>query len=698
MSLNPTTQISQLMTSLAEEIERHAYSYYVLSAPTIPDGEYDNLYNRLLALEEQYPELASANSPTQRVLGAPAPWLKTVAHTNPMLSIRTETDITSEGARAFNQRVRSALGLTEGDDVEYSVECKYDGLAIGLRYVGGRLVQAVTRGDGAEGEDVTHNALQINEIPLNLNEFMPHANEFMPQFIEVRGEVYMRRDHFRDINERLTKQGGKPYVNPRNAASGALRQLDPAQIRTRPLSFCAYSIAEWRGASDAPGEMRAPVTTQDSLLSLLEGLGFKTGTCPELNPGHKVVVGAQGLVAWHDEVAAAREHLPYEIDGVVYKVNKLSDQRRLGFVSREPRWAVAHKYPAQEAVTMVESIDIQVGRTGKLTPVARLAPVFVGGVTVTNATLSNRFDVRRKGIRAGDMAIVRRAGDVIPEIAGKAEGIRPEYVANFRMPSACPTCGSPVVRERGQADYRCTGGMLCRDQRAEGILHFASRRAVYIDGLGDKLVDQMVDSGLIHSFSDLYRLTVSDLASFERMGEKRARSLVDAISASTSSPLAKVLYGLGIRHVGENTSKILAKRFKSIQVLAAASYEDLMMVDDIGDITARSISSWFSVKENIETLHLLGCAGFDLTERVEQRAGGQSLVGMTFVLTGTLPSMGRDEAASLIEAAGGKVSGSVSKKTTYVVAGADAGSKLTKAQELGVTVLDEDGLKSLLGG
>ncbi len=690
---------SHEMSDLAARIERHAHNYYVLSAPSISDHEYDAMFRRLQALEEAYPELACPSSPTKRVLGAAVPWLSKVKHTNAMLSLRTETDITAEGARAFDARVRDALGMAGGEEVSYCAEAKYDGLAVVLRYVDGQLVTGLTRGEGQEGSDVTHNIRTIKDVPLSLS--APGVN--VPHVVEVRGEVYMRRDAFHAINERLAAENKKTLANPRNAASGALQNLDPSECRRRPLSFFAYGVSEWRQADQESGTVNAPVTTQAETLELIGKLGFKTGQCEAIACGFEVIKGADGLVQWHAKIGGLRDLLPYDIDGVVYKVNSLELQRQLGFLSREPRWAVAHKFPAQEMPTLVEAIDIQVGRTGKLTPVARLSPVFVGGVTVTNATLSNIFDVRRKGIRVGDTAIVRRAGDVIPEIVGRSEGARAAYVSNFKMPATCPTCGSSVVRERGQADYRCLGGMACRDQRAGAISHFAQRRAVYIDGLGDKLIDQLVDSGTVSTYADLFSLTAQQLASFERMGPKSAAALVDAISASKKTPLAKVLYGLGIRFCGENTGKGLAKHFGSMKAIMSATFDDFMGVPDIGEITARSLVSYFGTPANIDAINKLLDAGFNLepapaSSRASEATSGQGahLAGKVFVLTGTFPSMTRDQAQDAIEAAGGKVSSSVSKKTTFVVAGDEAGTKLTKAQEMGVAVIDEAALKSLL--
>ncbi|MBL8326575.1 MAG: NAD-dependent DNA ligase LigA [Rubrivivax sp.] len=678
-------------TALREQLHRHAHLYYVLDAPEVPDAEYDRLFRELQALEEAHPALRTPDSPTQRVLGRVLDGLAAVRHAVPMLSIQTETDTTAAGAQAFDARVRRELEL--GDDappVEYSAELKFDGLAINLRYEHGVLVQAATRGDGETGEDVTQNIRTIGQVPLKLL----GSTAAMPEVLEVRGEIYMRRDDFERLNERQREKGEKTYINPRNTAAGAVRQLDPATTASRPLSFFAYGLGEVRGWAfvdeDAP--------THFALLDALAAFGLPVSS------ERRVCAGAAGLAVFHRDVQARRDALPFDIDGVVYKVNSLALQQRLGFKTREPRWAVAHKYPAQEQVTRLAGIDVQVGRTGKITPVARLAPVFVGGTTVTNATLHNLFELRRKGVRVGDEVIVRRAGDVIPEIAGRiaaGPGPRRPYVPNFRMPLACPVCGSAVRREKGGIDHRCTGGLFCAAQRKQALLHFAGRRAMDIEGLGDKLVDQLVDGGLIRTLPELYKLDAARLAALDRMAEKSAANLVAALESGKHTTLARFVYALGIRHVGEATAKDLARHFGAMARLMDATVEQLLEVNDVGPVVAQSIHTFFAQPHNREVVEQLRAAGLTWGEHEGSAAATPAslpLAGKTLVLTGTLPSLSRDEAKELIEAAGGKVAGSVSKKTHYVVAGAEAGSKLDKARELGVAVLDEGQLRALLAG
>ncbi|QSI75146.1 NAD-dependent DNA ligase LigA [Niveibacterium microcysteis] len=665
--------------TLRATLERYSHAYYVLDEPLVPDAEYDRLFQALQALETEYPELCTADSPTQRVGGKALAQFAPVRHAVPMLSIRTETDTEASGARAFDAQVRRELELTETDPpVEYAAELKFDGLAISLRYERGILVQAATRGDGETGEDVTQNIRAIRQIPLRLRTDTP------PEVFEVRGEVYMRRDDFARMNERQMARGEKTFVNPRNAAAGSVRQLDPAISAQRPLSFFAYGIGEttgWGGA-DSHG----------ALLDQLAQWGFPV--CSE----RCVALGAEGLIAFHDRVGAQRDALPFDIDGVVYKVNSLALQRRLGFRTREPRWAVAHKYPAQEVMTRVQGIEVQVGRTGKLTPVARLEPVFVGGVTVTNVTLHNQDEVTRKGVRVGDSVVVRRAGDVIPEIVASLPERRPEGTTAFVMPQSCPVCGSAVTREEGEADHRCSGGLYCPAQRKQALLHFASRRAMDIEGLGDKLVDQLVDAAIIRTPADVYKLGVLALANLDRMAEKSAQNLVDAIDRSRSTTLARFIYALGIRNVGEATAKDLARHFGTLDALMAADETALLAVPDVGPIVAASIAGFFAEAHNREVVEQLRAAGVHWPESagLADAAATAPLSGKTFVLTGTLPTLSRDEATALIEAQGGKVAGSVSKKTSYVVAGSEAGSKLDKAQQLGITILDEDALLALL--
>ncbi len=698
----------QRVQELHRLLHHHAYRYYVLDAPEIPDAEYDRLFRELQALEAAHPELLTPDSPTQRVGGKVLDGLAPVRHAVPMLSIETETDTTEAGAQKFDARVRRELGLGEGDPpVEYAAELKFDGLAMSLRYEQGVLVQAATRGDGETGEDVTQNVRTIGQIPLRLlaptlpegalapgsGPAAPKSSagevNWPPAVLEVRGEVYMRRDDFEALNEKQREKGEKTFINPRNTAAGAIRQLDPALVAQRPLSFYAYGLGEVQGWPLPAAHAQ--------VLDALQAMGVPV--CAE----RAVVQGAAGLVEFHRAMGAKRDALPFDIDGVVYKVNALALQRQLGFKTREPRWAVAHKYPAQEMATRLNGIEIQVGRTGKLTPVAKLEPVFVGGTTVSNATLHNLFEMRRKGVRVGDRVIVRRAGDVIPEVVGRvldtgggAAAARQPYVPNFHMPRTCPVCGSRAEREQGGIDYRCTGGLFCPAQRKQALLHFAQRRAVDIDGLGDKLVDQLVDGGLIRSLPELYKLGVAKLAALDRMADKSAQNLVEALEKSKSTTLPRFLFGLGIRHVGEATAKELARHFGSLDAIMDASVEQLLQVPDIGPVVAQSIRTFFEQPHNREVVEQLRACGLHWPQGAPSPAAQLPLAGKTFVLTGTLPTLSRDEAKALLEAAGAKVAGSVSRKTDYVVAGAEAGSKLDKARELGVAVLDEDGLRAML--
>ncbi|MDF1483172.1 NAD-dependent DNA ligase LigA [Extensimonas sp. H3M7-6] len=674
---------------LRERLERWARLYYVHDAPEVPDAEYDRAFQQLQALEAAFPELVTPDSPTQRVLGEVKQGLEPVRHSVPMLSIRTETDTGPGAALAFDARVRRELGLGEADPpVEYVAEPKFDGLAMNLRYEHGRLVLAATRGDGEVGENVTHTVRTIRQIPL----LLPAG---VPPLLEVRGEVFMARSDFDALNERQRALGGKTFMNPRNAAAGAVRQLDARITAQRPLRFFAYGT----GALTPPEDGGPDFSTHYALLQTLKKWGFP------VSEHVKTAQGASELVAYHAAMGALRAQLPYDIDGVVYKVNRLDWQRRLGFVTREPRWAVAHKYPPQEVVTRVEGIDVQVGRTGRLTPVARLAPVLVGGVMVTNATLHNLFELRRKKVRVGDPVIVRRAGDVIPEVVGvvaqpsSAAPARPRYVPNFRMPRQCPVCGSAVVREKGETDHRCTGGLFCPAQRKQALLHFAQRRAMDIEGLGEKLVDQLVEGGSVQTVADLYRLDLPTLANLDRMGEKSARNLLEALEKSKQSSLPRFVFALGIRHVGEATAKDLARHFGSLDAIMDASVEQLRTVPDVGPVVAHSIHMFFAQPHNREVIAQLRACGIRWPEgppASAHTAAVPPLAGKTVVLTGTLPTLSREAAKELLEAAGAKVSGSVSKKTDYVIAGADPGSKLSKAQELGVPVLDEAGLRALL--
>ncbi len=671
--------VASKVEALRARLNQWAHEYYVLDEPSVPDAEYDRVFQQLQALEGAYPALVTPDSPTQRVIGAVMSGLAPVRHRVAMLSIRTETDTEASGAFVFDSRVRSALKRNDEDPpIEYAAELKFDGLAISLRYEDGVLVQAATRGDGETGEDVTANVRTVKAIPLRLRGEAPPV-------LEIRGEVYMRRDDFERLNTRQADAGDKTFVNPRNAAAGSIRQLDPSIAARRPLSFFAYGLGD-------TGEWTPPATHAE-VLDVIAAFGLPV--CE-----HRAVVqGAQGLADFHARMGALRDTLPFDIDGVVYKVNSRALQQQLGFVTREPRWAVAHKYPAQEAVTLLRDIEVQVGRTGALTPVARLEPVFVGGVTVTNATLHNQDEIDRKDVRIGDWVIVRRAGDVIPEVVApvleRRSGEPPRFVLLERFPT-CPVCGSHVVRGEDEAVARCTGGLFCPAQRKQALLHFAGRRAMDIEGLGDKLVDQLVDAAIVKTPVDLYRLGVLALANLERMGEKSAQNLLMAIEKSRSTTLARFIFALGIRNVGEATARDLARHFGNLDALVAADVDALQQVPDVGPIVAQCIADFFGEPHNREVIEQLRAAGVQWAEGEPQGTVAGALAGKTFVLTGTLPTLSRDEAKALIEARGGKVAGSVSKKTHYVIAGAEAGSKLDKAQALGLAILDEDGLRALL--
>jgi DNA ligase (NAD+) len=795
-------QTAQRARQLRDEILHHDYQYYVLDTPQIPDSEYDRLYRELQALEAEYPELITADSPTQRVGGAPLSELASVRHRVPMLSIQTETDITPSGAYAFDARTRKKLDLDPSDPpIEYAAELKFDGLAINLRYEHGELVLAATRGDGEVGEDVTQNIRTIRQIPLRLT-------GTAPEVLEVRGEVYMSRPDFERYNARQRELGKPTLVNPRNGAAGSVRQLDPRLTAQRPLSLFVYGLGETVG-------WQVPAT-HGAVLDALRDFGFPV--CAERIVGKS----AEALVAFHEEVAAKRDSLPYDIDGVVYKVNSLALQRELGFRTREPHWAVAHKFPAQEEMTVVENIDVQVGRTGAITPVARLKPVFVGGVTVTNATLHNQDEIDRKDVRIGDTVIVRRAGDVIPEVVSVVLDRRPmaetpgsdlfnpsqqPRYPRFELPRTCPVCGSHVVREAGEAVARCSGGLFCSAQRKEAIRHFAGRRMMDIDGLGERYIDNLVELGYVHGIADLYKLTLEDFLEMKRRADERdgitsetvaagkvatkwAENLLDGIRASKTPSLARFLFALGIRHVGESTAKTLADWLGSLTVIRRAPAPLLLALPDVGATVAEAIADFFAEPKNQQALDALLAAGVvpqgmhppsaklrekmepaelyamlgvprltaprarqlaslvpTLAQLMQMRPADAALLaelprdvtaslldwldegehrsqlaqlealriellaampaeateagvlaGKTLVLTGTLPTLTRDQGKELIEAAGGKVSSSVSKKTDYVVAGAEAGSKLTKAQELGVPVIDEAALLALLNG
>ena len=664
------------MRALEKDLERWNYEYYVLDAPSVPDSEYDKAFQELSDLEKKYPQLKSAASPTERVGGAARSDLAKVKHAVPMLSIHTETDFEAEGARAFDDRVRKGLGLTEADpEVEYDVELKFDGLAMNLRYEKGVLVSAATRGDGLVGEDVTANVKTIRTVPLQL----PAG---VPEVLEVRGEVIMHKADFERLNDEQKMEGHKPFVNPRNAAAGCLRQLDPKVTAKRKLSFYAYGL----------GEVSAPLAlTHSGTLDKLQKWGFPVAS------QRRVVKGWKALAEFHDWVKSIRQTLPFEIDGVVYKVNSLAEQNELGFISREPRWACAHKYPPEEALTVVEDIDVQVGRTGKLTPVARLKPVFVGGVTVSNATLHNEDFIAELGLKIGDTVVVRRAGDVIPEVVRVLPERRTGAEKDFVMPDHCPVCGSETFRDEEEKDTRCTGGLFCPAQRRESLVHFASRLALNIDGLGEKVIDQLLEAGLIQTPADLYRITEEKLLTLERFGKKSAANLVEAIEKSKETTLARFVYALGIRHVGESTARDLAQHFRSLEALMSADADALLKVNDVGEVIAQSIIHFFEEPHNRHVIENLLDLGVHWPTP-EASAVNDLVSGKTFVLTGTLPSMGREEAKALLLAQGAKVASSVSKKTDYVVAGAEAGSKLEKAQALGVAVIDEAKMLEMLKG
>ena len=665
---------------LRAEIARYDHHYYVLDAPLVPDAEYDRLFRELQALEAAHPELQTPDSPTLRVGGAVLAAFAPVRHTVPMLSIRTETDVEASGALAFDARIRRELRLTELDPpIEYSAELKFDGLAISLRYEDGLLVRAATRGDGENGEDVTANVRTVGDIPLRLRGEEASA---LPRVLEVRGEIYMRRADFLRFNLEAEARGEKTLVNPRNAAAGSIRQLDSKIAATRPLAFFAYGLGEYEGWSIPE--------THAGVLNALACFGLPV--CAE----RAVLQGPQALADFHARIGARRGDLLFDIDGVVYKVNRLDLQAKLGYVSREPRWAVAHKYPAEEACTEVLGIDIQVGRTGALTPVARLAPVFVGGVTVTNATLHNEDEVRRKDVRVGDTVVVRRAGDVIPEVVRMLPERRPIMAPEFVLPKTCPVCGSHVVRGADEAVARCSGGLFCPAQRKQALLHFAARRAMDIEGLGEKLVEQLVDADIVRTPADLYRLGLLALANLERMAEKSASNLLEAIERSKTTTLARFIFALGIRNVGESTARDLARHFGALDALLEADEAALLAVPDVGPIVAQCLLQFLAEPHNREVIEQLRAAGIVFPEGEGEAAELGPLAGKTLVLTGTLPQLARDEAKALIEAAGGKVSGSVSRKTHYVVAGSEAGSKLAKAQELAVPIIDEAQLRILL--
>lgn len=668
-------KIKQHAQDLRAEIELHNYRYYVLDNPTIPDAEYDKQLRELQRIEQDYPQLIRADSPTQRVGAAPLKAFSQILHRKPMLSLSNAFEEVE--LEAFNRRVCEGLLV---DSVEFAVEPKFDGLAVSLCYEGGIFKTGATRGDGYIGEDITLNLKTIKSIPLSL----PVDNP--PPLLEVRGEVLMLKADFLNLNQRQVAKGEKEFANPRNAAAGSLRQLDSGITATRRLTFFAYGVGEYQ-------DSHMPLDKHSHVMTYLASLHFPVAKeC-------SVVKGLQGLLTYYQAIEVQRERLPYDIDGVVYKVNSLTQQKQLGFVSRAPRFALAHKFPAQEAVTQLLGIDVQVGRTGALTPVARLKPVFVGGVTVTNATLHNADEIERKDVHIGDAVIVRRAGDVIPEIVSVVLEKRPADARVFSMPEHCPVCGAKAVRLADEAVSRCTGGLFCPAQRKQAILHFASRRAMDIEGLGDKLVNQMVDQAIVRTPADLYKLGLGALANLERMAEKSAGNILRAIEKSKHTTLARFIYALGIRNVGETTAKDLAAHLGSLDRLIEADSMRLQQIPDIGPVVAQSIADFFAEAHNCEVIEQLRACGVHWNEHegISVLVGEpKPLYGKTFVLTGTLPTLSREEAKEKIEALGGKVSSSVSKKTNYVVVGADPGSKYDKALSLGISVLDEIGLMELL--
>jgi len=657
---------------LREQIERHNYRYYVLDNPLVPDSEYDHLFRSLQQLEAEYPELVSPDSPTQRVGGAPLAAFGQVEHQVPMLSL--ENALSAEAMVEFDRRVRERLG--RDGDLSYAAEPKLDGLAISLRYEDGRLVQAATRGDGTRGENVTQNVRTIASIPLRL------LGDDWPTVLEVRGEIFMPRKGFDELNRRQREKGEKTFANPRNAAAGSLRQLDSRITASRPLAMYCYGLGE------VAGELMSQ--THSAYMAVLAKWGLPVS--PEL----RVVAGLAACADYYAEIGARRAALAYDIDGVVFKVDSIADQQALGFVSRAPRWAIAQKFPAEEELTTVAAVEFQVGRTGAVTPVARLTPVFVGGVTVSNATLHNMDEVQRKDVRVGDTVYVRRAGDVIPEVVRVLPGRRPEKTVRVEMPAHCPVCGSEIERVEGESVARCTGGLYCAAQSKEAVKHFASRRALDIEGLGDKLIEQLIEQDLIKDPADLFDLSVETLAGLERMGAKSARNLVEALDRSRRTTLARFLYALGIREVGEATAQSLARQFGSLEGIHDAAEEALQETPDVGPVVARHVFTFLRQPHNREVIEKLQAAGIEWPEtEPAPSAMDLPLAGKTFVLTGTLTEP-RGVVKERLQLLGAKVSGSVSKKTDYVVAGEEAGSKLAKAQALGVTVLDEQDLADLI--
>lgn len=669
--------IRKKLESLRDLIRHHNYRYHVLDDPEVPDAEYDRLMQQLQELEQEYPDFVTADSPTQRVGAEPMQGFQSVQHRVPMLSL--ENAFSADELQEFHRRVTTRLEMDINAPLQYAAEPKLDGAAISLLYEHGVLVRGATRGDGTKGEDVTHSVRTIESIPLRL------LGRSFPSILEVRGEVFMPKEGFAAYNEKARAAGEKTFVNARNAAAGSLRQLDPKITAARPLDIYLYFVGEAVGVTLPP--------CQSEILDLLQEWGLKT--CPE----RRVVHGVAGCLEYYEAIGAKRDSLPYEIDGVVYKVDKLAMQRELGFVSRAPRWAIAHKFPAQEEMTVVQGIEFQVGRTGALTPVARLAPVFVGGVTVSNATLHNIDELNRKDVRVGDTVIVRRAGDVIPEIVSVIQQRRPEGTRRTHLPKKCPVCASNVNREEGEAVARCSGGLYCPAQRAEALKHFVSRKAMDVDGLGSRLIEQLVAIDRIKSPADIYRLNQDELAAMDRMGDKSASNLIAAIEASKATTLARFLFALGIRDIGEATAANLAAHFGNLESMEAATNEELEDVTDVGPVVASRIRAFFNEPHNLDVIRNLRKSGVHWNDSDPQAVPADGpFSGKSFVLTGTLSDMTRDEAKLRIQKLGGKVTGSVSKKTDFVVYGENAGSKLTKAQSLEVPTLSEVEFRALLGG
>ena len=669
-------QVRAEYEQLKDELNQHNHCYYVLDEPTIPDSEYDRSMRRLQDIEQQHPELLSDDSPSQRVGGAALPSFSQVSHAVPMLSL--DNAFSEEELEAFDRRISDRLNYKDDQQIDYVCEPKLDGVAVSLLYNQGLLVRGATRGDGKVGEDITANVRTINSIPLRLN------GDGIPELLEVRGEIYLPRGGFDKINAAAIAKGDKPFVNPRNAAAGSLRQLDSKITASRPLEMCAYSVGQFQG-----GE------TPDSHLNMLKALGswgFKINTYVE------AVQGIAACEAYYERMQKRRDQLPYDIDGIVYKVNDLGLQQRLGFVAKAPRWAIARKFPAQEEMTQLVDVEFQVGRTGALTPVARLAPVFVGGVTVSNATLHNGDEIARLGLCIGDTVIIRRAGDVIPKVAAVVLDRRPENAQPIVFPENCPVCQSSVRRVEGEAVARCSGGLFCGAQSKEAIKHFASRKAMDIDGLGDKLVELLVDRGLIYSPADLYELSATKIADLERMGEKSAQNLIDSIAVSRQTTLAKFLFALGIREVGEATGQTLARNFGSLEAIIEADQDALLEVDDIGPVVAYYIRDFFRNPDNLSIINALRESGVSWDDIDITAQDSQPLKGQTWVLTGGMEIMSRAEAKDRLQELGAKVAGSVSAKTSQVVAGPGAGSKLTKAQSLDIPVFDEEQFLAFLEG